>query len=140
MPDALGMLAGMLEQLVARGWSGAGCVPPLLWPGDRRQIAARALDAAGLDKGAHPLDVARGLGIAVLRTLVRDCGGECTDGLRILYRWHADRDTRRLRMAHGLAHALLVREAWDHSETDALLLTLDFLANPQGPGSRRNPG
>lgn len=63
----------------------------------------------------------------IVKADVRGCGGECTDGHMVLYRWHPDPSELRARLAHGLAHALLVREGWAHSEADALMLTHDFI-------------
>lgn len=115
-----------LRNLVRLGWSDAHCEPPKLWPGDRRQIARRAFNASGFPRGSDPVAIAKVLGFRVRCVPVRGCGGEITDGLHIIFRWHSDPLERRFRVAHGLAHALLMREAWDHTETDALLLTLDF--------------
>lgn len=122
----MGAIRHRLNSLLAKGWRGAQCDPPRLWPGDRRQIARRAFDATGLARGCDLVQLAKALGIKVVCMAVRGCGGELTDGNIIIYRWHPDERVRRERVAHGLAHALLVREKWEHSETDALLLTLDF--------------
>lgn len=118
-----------VERILALGWADAGEAPPHLWPGDRRQIARRARDEALTILGREPrgpADMARALGLSVHCLPVAGCGGECADGLRIFYRWHPNREIRRFRVAHGLAHARLTVEGHDHSETDALLLTLDL--------------
>lgn len=115
-----------ITRLYQLGWDACRLPPPHLWPGDRRQIAARAWDQAGLERGADPRHLAVRLGFRVYRLDIRDCGGECTDGYRIVYRPHPNRFVEQLHVAHGLAHALLQREAWDHSETDALFLTADL--------------
>ena len=122
-------LRGRVERILALGWEGAGEAPPRLWPGDRRQIARRARDAALMALGGEPkgpAEMARALGLSVHCLPTRGCGGECSDGQRIIFRWHLDSEIRRFRVAHGLSHALLLRERHDHSETDALLLTLDL--------------
>jgi len=119
-----------IDALLSRGWAAAGVEPPRLEPGDRRQIARRAKDAAlvALDREPRgPGELARALGLRLVRAPVGGCGGEATSGGVILYRWSQCRATRRALVAHGLAHACLSREGWRHSEADALLLTLDFL-------------
>ena len=121
------MLAAKIARVRELGWERAGVEPPRLWPDERRTIARVTRNRAPLPVVTGPKQLARALGIAVHCLPVRGCGGELTDGVRLVYRWHPDPAERRARVAHGLAHAVLVREGWDHSETDALLLTLDFL-------------
>lgn len=117
-------------RVLALGWADAGVEPPRLWPGDRREIARRARDTALAVLGRDvrgPADLARALGFRVHCLPGAGTGGECTSGVHVIYRWSDDFMVRRYRVAHGVAHALLVHEQWDHSETDALLLTLDLI-------------
>ena len=121
------MLAAKIARVRAIGWERASVEPPRLWPDERRTIARCARNAAPLPVVTGPKQLARALGIAVHCVPVPGgCGGEISDAHRVVYAWHPDPSERRLRVAHGLAHALLRRGAWDHTETDALLLTLDL--------------
>lgn len=118
-----------VERILALGWEGAGEEPPRLWPGDRRQIARRAREAAFVALGRDPRgpgDIARGLGIRLHCLPGAGCGGEVSDASRVIFRWSDDTLVRRWRVAHGLGHALLITERHDHTETDALLLTIDL--------------
>ncbi len=111
------------------GWQIAQLDPAQLYPGDRVQIARRAYDAAGLMPGVDPRMLAVALGFRLSRCAwLADCGGEVTDGAIILYRPHLNPRTEQCRVAHGLAHALLMREGWAHGESDALLLTSDLVS------------
>lgn len=119
-----------VERILALGWEDAGEEPPRLWPGDRRQVARRAREAALLALGREPRgpgELARALGIRLHCLPIISCGGELSGKNHVIYAWSADPAVRRYRVAHGLAHALLLRERWVHSESDALLLTLDLL-------------
>ena len=106
-----------------------GHLPTRLYPWDRVQIARRAL--AGHAHGTNPRTVAATLGIRLLVAPVAGCGGECVSGDEVVIGHHRDARVRALLAWHGLAHVLLRREAWDHEEGDAWLLTLE-LAVPHG--------
>lgn len=116
-----------IERLFTGRWADSGFGAPLMYPGDRIQVARRALEAAELWPCADPRHLAVESGFKVCACRVRDCGGETTDGETIFYRWHPDRRVRGLLLAHGLAHALLIREGWEHSEADAWWLTADLV-------------
>lgn len=118
---------GRVERLFAGRWAETGCGAPMLWPGDRVLVARRALDEADLWPCPDPRHIAAELGFLVCACRVYDCGGETTDGRTIFYRWHPDRRERGLLLAHGLAHAILMREGWAHSETDAWWVTADLV-------------
>lgn len=100
--------------------------PVLTEPGDRREIARRAR----LDFDGHPLcrpfAFARHLGIEPVIAPVRGCGGELASREILYVRWHIDRAVMAERVLHGIAHALFRREAWEHSEADAWLLTAEL--------------
>lgn len=107
-------------------WEQAGLEPPRLYPYDRVHLARRARDRAGVGWDADPRALAAALGLRVTPGRPRGCGGEATDGTGAAYVWCADRQERGLRVLHGLAHALLVRDRWDHSHADAWLLTCEL--------------
>jgi hypothetical protein len=120
------VLASSIQRLIDHGWQRAGLEPPKLWPRERRLIARTIRNRVALPDDAGPKAIARALGMTIHCLPVSGCG-ELTDGKRLIYRHHPDPATRRLYVAHGLAHAVLVLDYWDHSEADALLLTLDFV-------------
>lgn len=121
------MLAGKLDRLVSKGWLAGGFDAPRMWPRERRLIAQTTRNGLALRPDAGPKEIARALGIKIYCLPLRGCGGELTTKDHIFYAWHRDPVERRRRIAHGLAHAILLRGGYDHTETDALLLTLDFL-------------
>lgn len=101
-----------------------GVLPTRLYPWDRVRIAARALD--GHAHGTSPRTVAAHLGIRLLVGPTRGCGGECVSGDDVVVGHHSDPRARALLQWHGIAHVLLRREAWDHDEGDAWLLTFEL--------------
>lgn len=118
----------LTRRLVLAGrWDAAGVGPVLTEPGDRREIARRArMDFDG-DPLRHPMRFARHLGIEPVIAPVRGCGGETGSDTRIYIRWNIDRAVVAERALHGVAHALFRREAWEHSEADAWLLTAELM-------------
>lgn len=108
-----------------------------MYPGDRAVVAERALARTGFAFGDDPRRLVLDLGLMVLPGSTAGCGGEATDGVRIAVRWSPDRRVRGLRVFHGIAHALLVRERWEHSHADAWLVTMD-LAVPRAVARSRS--
>lgn len=120
------MPSRLLPLLLAGQCAQAGLDPPRCYPWDRVRVAERAYAAAGATWGASPRTVATGLGIALVAAPVRGCGGEVASGGVVLVADHRDPRERVLRQWHGLAHALLTREDWRHSEADVWLVTLEL--------------
>lgn len=116
-----------IERLFEGRWADSGFGELLMWPGDRVLVARRALAVADLWPCPDPRHLAAELGFRVCACNPRGCGGETTDGCTIFYRWCPDRRERGLLLAHGLSHAVLMREGWRHSEADAWWLTGDLV-------------
>ena len=117
-----------LHHLIAGRWERAGVDPPIMYPYDRVHTARRAMERAGHTFWDDPRDLAIGLGMKVAPFNTRGCGVEIATRDTVLYRWSPDRRERGIRILHGTAHALLLREDWEHTEADAWLLTLELAA------------
>lgn len=102
--------------------------PPRLEAAEHRLVAARVRELAARPRlVCDPVHYAVRLGFAVVDRAPSGVGGEVTDGEVILYRWHQSPRVRGVRVAHGLAHAVLVMWRWPHTEADAWLLAAELL-------------
>lgn len=118
------------KALIAGQWAEAGEGEPRVSHDDRVQIARRWISRACYSFGSDPRAFALALGLHLLPTDDRECGGDEGYGDTIEYAWHRERRIRGLRILHAIAHHLLQRENWRHTHADAFLLTLE-LALPQ---------
>jgi hypothetical protein len=110
--------------LVFRGrYHDAGLEPPRLDVGDRIEVARRARARHDRPTGCDPLDLLVCDDVLVDDRAPAACGCEVCDGTWVRYRHHPDPRERGDRCWHGYAHTLLVREGWDSTEADAILLT-----------------
>lgn len=101
---------------------------PQLELDEHRLVATWVRDLAARPRLAcDPVHYAVRLGFVVLDRVPQGVGGESTDGTTILYRWHESPRIRGLRVAHGLAHAVLVMGRWSHTEADAWLVAAELL-------------
>lgn len=117
-----------LELLLDGRADQAGLEAPRMYPYDRVHLARRALDATGFELGEDPRLLAVRLGIRTAGVAPRGCGAESSTSDTVAYVWSPDRRERGLRIFHGLAHALLLRERWEHSHADAWLVTCELVA------------
>lgn len=113
---------------IAGEWDRAGCDPPMMYPYDRVLVARRAVDRVGFDFGEDPRLLAALLGIRIVPARANFCGGELAGRDAIFLSYSSDRHLRGLRIFHGVAHALLLREGWEHSHADVWLLTGELVA------------
>jgi hypothetical protein len=123
----------MLQRMVSRIVARAGTMAdggPIMWPGDRQQAARRARNASEWTFEHDPRWFAYSLGLRVGKSAHVPCGGEVTGFGVVVYQDTSDRQDRGLRVYHGIAHALLEREDWTHTEADAWLLTLELAIPP----------
>lgn len=108
-------------------WDIAALGPVTTEPGDRREIARRALSLFSDCPIRRPFSFCRALGVEPMIAPINGCGGELTTGTLILLRWHESHAVRVERVLHGIAHVLFRRENWHHTEADVWLLTDDLL-------------
>lgn len=105
-----------------------GLERPRLELDEHRLVATWVRDLAARPRlVCDPLHYAVRLGFVVLDRVPQGVGGETTDGTTILYRWHESPRIRGLRVAHGLAHAVLVMGRWAHCEADAWIVAAELL-------------
>ena len=123
----------VLPLLLAGQAARAGLPPPRMYPWDRVRLAERAY--SGEPWGTSPRTIAALNGIRLAAAPLHGCGGEIAAGGLVLVSAHRDPRELALRQWHGLAHVLLAREAWAHSESDVWLLTLE-LAVPRRVADR----
>jgi hypothetical protein len=116
---------------IQRILSGLATEDTYLRRGELEMIARRAYERAGLpEECPDPAELAVGNGYRVLRArgLVYGCAEELVVNGRIYYSPHHDDRETAARVAHGLAHALLVTETVTHGEPDVWRLTSELLA------------
>jgi hypothetical protein len=98
---------------------------------DARLVAHRAYSKVDRDFTGKPWDLIWGLGIIpVVMGNIGVCR-ELADSNRIVYRHLINPRERYLALFHGIAHIILRREGWEHSEPDVWLVTAE-LAAPWG--------
>jgi hypothetical protein len=117
-----------LQHLIAGRWERAGVDPPVMYPYDRVHLVCRAMDRAGHTFWDDPRDLAAGLNLKTAPFRAKGCGVELAGEGVVAFQWCADRRERGLRILHGIAHAELLREKWEHTEADVWLVTLEFAA------------
>jgi len=113
--------------------------PPRMERGEHRLVAARVRELAARPRlVCDPTHYAVRLGYALVDRAPAGVGGEVTDGSVILYRWHRSARVRGLRVAHGLAHGVLVDWRWPHNEADAWHVAAELLWPAEMSRSVRN--
>lgn len=109
-------------------WNEARMEPPrhdrAVWRGIAEQVREKTKRPKLLTSPEHH---ARRLLIEVLDRLPTGIEGECCSVTRIYFAPHEDQRIEGLRIAHGLAHVVLARWEWEHSEADAWHVTAEIL-------------
>ena len=107
--------------------------------GEHQLVAAHVRELAARPRlVCDPTHYAVRLGYALVDRAPAGVGGEVTDGSVILYRWHRSARVRGLRVAHGLAHGVLVDWRWHHNEADAWHVAAELLWPAEMSRSVRN--
>jgi len=113
-----------LRMIFLGRWFDAGVEPPNTSPADRRGMARWMREkCARPTLFPDPLHFVVKLGLRPVERRITGFGCECTDGHTIVYPPFDDARERGVRLYHGLAHCILLRHGWIHSEADAWLLT-----------------
>lgn len=119
-----------VESILAGRYGAAETAPPTLELAEIDSLARRALYYAQRPDFADPRHIAVALGLRLLPRAPRGLCGEGTALGIIAYRWDADPSVRGLRVAHGVAHAVLAEERGEHGDADAWLLTAAIVVPP----------
>lgn len=101
---------------------------PRMERGEHALVADRVREVAARPRlVCDPVHLAVRLGVAVVDRAPIGVGGEVADERSIFYRWHPSPRVRGVRVAHGLAHAVLASWRWEHGEADAWCVTAHLL-------------